>query len=419
MPALIRQANGQAWARERRSPCPILLEFGRADLYSADLLSEWTSPGKLFLVEIATLALILARVLGPLIEQLQRGQSLSADQVGVAIRQLIEEGVCAEEKAGFLAALAQKGETIEEIAAFARELRQHSLPLPLGPDLAGGRLLDVVGTGGDCLRTFNISTTTALLASAAGITVAKHGNRAVTSSAGSADVLEALGIRTDLTPEQAADWLRDHQFAFLFAPRFHPAFRHIAPARKLCAQRGQRTVFNYLGPLLNPARPRAQLVGVPRPALCEPIARVLQTLGVQRGMVVSGLTGPVSPGDDVSGMDELSTLGDNTVAEFYQEHGFACSILAPNRFPIQPASLADFVGGDAAANALIIRRLLRREDRGPKLDAVLLNSAAALFVAGKTRTLTEGWVLAEAVIGDGRAAAKLDELVAASRACPT
>ena len=149
-------------------------------------------------------------------------------------------------------------------------------------------ILDVVGTGGDRLSTFNISTTVAILCAAAGVAVAKHGNRAVTSSVGSADVIEALGIRVDLSPADAARALREHGFAFFFAPNFHPAFKNIAPARKLCAERGQRTIFNILGPLLNPARPSAMLVGVPRPELCEPMARALQSLGARRGMVVCG-----------------------------------------------------------------------------------------------------------------------------------
>src|SRR6185295_16772736 len=204
------------------------------------------------------------------------------------VAHLADELVLAETKAGFLSALARKGETTEEIAAFARVLRARSIQPPLDAETRAREILDVCGTGGDRLNTFNISTTVALVAAAAGVTVAKHGNRAITSQAGSADVLEALGIRIDLTPVEAARSLRDHQFAFFFAPMYHPAFRHIGPARKLCAGRGQRTIFNFLGPLLNPARPGAQLVGVPQPALCEPMARVLQLLGVRRGMVVCG-----------------------------------------------------------------------------------------------------------------------------------
>jgi len=248
-------------------------------------------------------------MLESLTERLAQGGSLSDAQVRAAISQLIDQGVAVETKADFLAALARKGETIEEIAAFARELREKSVRPPLDAATRAREILDVCGTGGDRLGTFNISTTVAIIAAAAGVTVAKHGNRAITSQAGSADVLEALGIRIDLEPETAARMLREHHFAFFFAPKYHPAFKHIGPARKLCAERGQRTIFNFLGPLLNPARPGAQLVGVPRAELCEPIARVLQMLGVRRGMVVSGRVGDAH-------LDELSTLGEICIAEF-------------------------------------------------------------------------------------------------------
>jgi len=270
----------------------------------------------------------------------------------------------------------------------------------------------VVGTGGDRLGTFNISTTAAILCAAAGVTVAKHGNRAVTSQAGSADVLEALGVRIDLTPTEAARSLRERHFAFFFAPAYHPAFKHIAPARKLCAERGQRTIFNFLGPLLNPARPDAMLVGGPRPELCEPLARVLQTLGVRRAMVVCGGIGSKFnvQSSKPQFLDELSTLGENTIAEFYQERGFAVSILSPEQFPLQRATLTDLLGGDRNANAEIIRRILRGDERGPKRDAVLLNAGAALFVVGKTKSLTEGWDWAAETIDSGKAAAKLAEL---------
>lgn len=338
------------------------------------------------------------------IPQLAAARPLADGQVRLAVEQLTDEKVPAAGKAAFLSALAQKGETPGEIAAFARELRDKSIQTPLDAETRAREILDVVGTGGDRLGTFNISTTTAIVCAAAGVTVAKHGNRAITSQAGSADVLEALGVRIDLTPAEAARSLREHHFAFFFAPNYHPAFKHIAPARKLCAERGQRTIFNYLGPLLNPARPSAMLVGVPRPELCEPLARVLQSLGVRRAMVVCGSVPAAGH------LDELSTLGPNTVAEFYQERGFATSVLSPEQFPVQSAKLADLIGGDCKTNAEIVRRILRGEERGPKLDAVLLNAAAALFVAGKTESLVEGWDLAAEIIDDGRANAKLAEL---------
>jgi anthranilate phosphoribosyltransferase len=353
-------------------------------------------------------ALYAGGVLTKLTEQLGRGQELTGPEVEAALLKLVAADEPAGPKADFLIALAVKGETVGEIAAFARGLREFSLQPPLDAETRNRGILDVVGTGGDRLNTFNISTAAALVASAAGVTVAKHGNRAVTSKSGSADVLEALGIKTDLAPEEAARWLREHRFAFFFAPRFHPAFKHIAPARKLCAERGQRTIFNFLGPLLNPARPHAQLVGVPAPALCAPFARVLQSLGVRRGMVVCGQAGPAA------WLDELSTLGENTIAEFYQEQALATSSLSAAQFPIQSVQLADLTGGDAAANAALARRILGGTDRGPRRDLVLLNAAAALFVAGRTRSLTEGWDVAAGLIDGGQALAKLEELVEAS-----
>ena len=338
------------------------------------------------------------------IPQLAAAQPLNDEQVRLAVEQLADEKVAANVKADFLTALAQKGETPDEIAAFARALRDKSIQPPLDPEIRNREILDVVGTGGDRLGTFNISTAAAILCAAAGVIVAKHGNRAVTSQAGSADVLEALGVRIDLPSTEAVRSLREHNFAFFFAPNYHPAFKHIAPARKLCAGRGQRTVFNLLGPLLNPARPSAMLVGVPRPELCEPLARVLQSLGVRRAMVVCGKV------SDVGFLDELSALGENTIAEFYQERGFTVSTMLPEQFPLQRATLVDLLGGGKTENAEIVRHILRGDERGPKRDAVLLNAAAALFVAGKAKSLAEGWNLAGETIDDGRASAKLAEL---------
>ena len=343
-----------------------------------------------------------------LTRQLAAANALTDEQVRQAVEVLVDEAVPAATKAEFLTHLARKGETTGEIAAFARELGARCIQPALEEALRAGMLLDVVGTGGDRLSTFNISTTVALVAAAAGVRVAKHGNRASTSPIGSADVMEALGIPFDLGPEEAVRSLREHGFAFFFAPKYHPAFRHIIPARKLCAERGQSTIFNFLGPLLNPARPTAALIGVPRPELCEPLARVLQSLGVRRAMVVCGAV----PGEDgtVHYLDELSPLGPTTVAEFYQERGLACSKVLTEWFPLQPAVLADLRGGGREVNAGIIRRVLSGEERGPKRDAVLLNAAAALFVADRTRSLADGWELAVETIDSGRAAAKLAEL---------
>lgn len=347
--------------------------------------------------------------------QLQRAEPLTATQISAAVTQLTTEAVPVETKAEFLTALARKGETLEEIAAFAAALLERSVRVPLDAATRAREILDVCGTGGDHLGTFNISTTVALVCAAAGVTVAKHGNRAVTSKTGSADVLESLGIRIDLTPEEAAAALRDHGFAFFFAPNYHPAFKHIIPIRKLCASRGQRTIFNFLGPLLNPARPTAQLLGVPKPELCKPLAQALQSLGLRRAMVVSGaVPDPAAPTHDpelgVRSLDEISTLGPSTVAEFYQARALAISQLHPETFPLQPVAFADLSGGDRDANAEIIRQILRGRDRGPRADAVKLNAGVVLFVVGRVRSISEGWELTDTLIHDGRAWAKLEQL---------
>ena len=342
-----------------------------------------------------------------LTSQLNDGTDLSEDQVCSALTGLMYEDIDAESKAMFLTALAEKGESADEISVFARELRDRSTEVALDAETRKGEMLDVCGTGGDKLNTFNISTTVAILCAAAGVKVAKHGNRAITSKSGSADVLKALGIPTELSPDEAADSIGGKGFAFLFAPGYHPAFKNIVPARKLCAERGQRTIFNFLGPLLNPARPTAQIIGVPNPALCEPLAKALQSLGIRRGMVVCGSI----DGTDKH-MDELSTLGDNQIAEFYQDKGFSNSVLSPKDLPLQEVKLEDLAGGDAEANAETTRQILGGQETGPKRDIVLLNAGAALFVGGAADSISGGWDLAKAVIEDGRASAKLDELKA-------
>jgi anthranilate phosphoribosyltransferase len=364
--------------------------------------------------------------------QVAAGQSLSGEAVQQVVAELVREDVTAELKADFLSALANKGETIEEIAAFAALLRDRSIGVPLDTKTRSREILDVVGTGGDKLNTFNISSTAALLCAAAGIIVAKHGNRAVTSASGSADVLESLGVPLNLSPTDAAKRLGETGFAFFFAPNYHPAFKHLGPARKLCAARGQRTIFNFLGPLLNPVRPTAMLLGVPRPEMCEPIAKVLQTLGVRRAMVICGevpgpveqslspsdgertgeKSGPASATQPIAHLDEISTLGTTTIAEFYQERALTVNRFNPAIFPLQPATLADLVGGDKQANAETARRILRGKERSPKRDAVLLNAAAALFVAGACPSMTAGWELAEELIHNGTAAAKLAQITA-------
>lgn len=346
-----------------------------------------------------------------LTEQLRGGTALTAADIANALDALTDESVPAETKADFLIALAAKGETPEEILGFAAGLRDRAIPLEVPAEIRARGVLDVVGTGGDRLGTINLSTGAALIAATAGVPVAKHGNRAVTSRAGSADVLAALGVPTELAPVKAAQVLQRHGFVFLLAPRYHPAFRGVAPARQLCAQRGRRTLFNLLGPLLNPARPDCQLLGVPEPRWCEPFARVLQQLGVRRGLVVCGEAGRREDGSPAY-LDEISSLGETTLAGYLPGGAVQVTRLNPRDFPLQAARVEDLRGGDAAANAASLRALFTGADRGPKRDALLLNAAGALFVAGHATSWYDGWVAAEALLDSGAVARKLDELTA-------
>ena len=331
-------------------------------------------------------------------------RDLSADETAEVVGLIMQGEATPAQIGGLLIGLRMKGETPAELAGAARAMRARATPIRCDAAV----VVDTCGTGGDGAATINISTIAAFVVAAAGVTVAKHGNRAVTSKAGSADVLEALGIPIELAPADAARWLDRHGFAFFFAPLYHPAFKHIIPARKLCSTRGVRTIFNFLGPLLNPAQPTAQLIGVPRPELCEPLAQALKQLGARRGMVVCGRAG-------AGWLDEFSPMGETHVAEFNSPQAVATSEIQPSIFPAQPGSLADLEGGDAQTNAGIIRAILSGAERGPKRDAVLLNAAAALNVAGVARRLTDGWALAAGLIDGGTAKAKLDELVAAGK----
>ena len=336
-------------------------------------------------------------------ERVASGQHLDDASVAAAVEQLVHDQISVEAKAGFLMKLAKKGETLSEIVAFARELRSRAINPPIDQETRQRGLIDVCGTGGDHAGTFNISTTVAFILAAAGIPVAKHGNRAITSKAGSADVLEELGIAVDLSPDRAAESLRRHNFAFFFAQAYHPAFKHIGPARRQCAAQGQRTIFNFLGPLLNPARPQAQVIGVPKPALCEPLAQALQLLGASRGMVICGKAGD-------HWLDEFSTLGSTTISEFYHERALSSSVVSEIDFGFPPAQLRDLAGIDRQQNAQFIRQILSGNERGPKRDIVLLNAGAAFLTAGKSRSIMEGIELAMETIESGLANSKFSAL---------
>jgi anthranilate phosphoribosyltransferase len=321
------------------------------------------------------------------------GRDLLGEEAHAAMMQVMGGQATPAQIAGFLIALRMKGETVEEITGCARAMRAHVTPaLPQHETL-----VDTAGTGGDGAHTFNISTSAALVAAAAGAFVAKHGNRAVSSRSGSADVLEALGVRIDLTPEDVAACIDEVGFGFMFAQAHHPAMRHAGPVRR---ELGVRTVFNLLGPLTNPAGARRQVVGVYARDLVEPIGQALAALGCEHALVAHG----------AGGLDELTPTGENLVAEV-RNGEVTISTVDPREFGAGPGVPADLGGGDAADNAAIVRTVFDGET-GPRRDAVILNAGAALYVAGVSDSLEQGVYAARDAIDDGRATATLDRLIA-------
>lgn len=328
---------------------------------------------------------------------------LTPAQVHEAAGFLLSSDVSPEAKADFLAALNKRGETPEEITAFVMEFLEHAVPVPVNRDALPGPMLDVVGTGGDKLNLFNVSTTSIFILAAGGVTVVKHGNRGITSKSGGADVLEALGVKIDLPPERTARALEELGVAFLFAPLYHPAFKAVVEARKLVAERGQRSIFNILGPLLNPARPEHQLIGVFDKALAEPFGRILQALGRKTSWVVHG------EADHHRGMDELSTLGPNLVVKVTPE-GLQTETLHAHSFGFPKAKVNDLIGGDAQMNADLLEGILAGRIKGPRRDIAVLNAAAGFVITGKAADMEAGRMLAEEMIDRGVAHAKLRAL---------
>lgn len=331
------------------------------------------------------------------INQLLAGQSLSVEQAEAVMDGIMSGATTPVQIAGFLVALRAKGETVDEIVGCARAMRRAAVPVrPARTDV-----IDTCGTGGDGAGTFNVSTTTAFVVAGAGLGVAKHGNRSVSSKSGSADVLEALGVNLDLTPGQVAGAIDEVGIGFLFAPKLHPAMRHaIGPRREL----GVRTIFNILGPLTNPAGASAQLLGVYDASLTEPLACVLQELGGRAAYVVHGF----------GGLDELTTTGPNRVSYFglgAADGHVVTETLDPRELGFDPARPEALRGGDPGENARITRAILAGEDRGPRRGVVLLNAAAALVAGDSAADLPEGLARAAESIDSGAALSKLDALV--------
>lgn len=291
----------------------------------------------------------------------------------------------------YLTALSLKGETIEEITGSAAGMREHCVKLLNDEDV-----LEIVGTGGDGSNSFNISTTSSIVIATSGVKVAKHGNRAASSKCGAADVLEALGVKIDVSPKKSATILNKINICFLFAQNYHIAMKYVAPVRR---ELGIRTVFNILGPLTNPAGANMQVMGVYEEALVEPLAEVLTNLGVKRAMVVYGQ----------DSLDEISLSAPTSVCEV-KDGKHTCYTITPEQFGLIRCNKEDLVGGSPEYNAKITRDILSGV-KGPKRDAVLLNAGAAIYIAGRTDSMQEGIELAAKLIDEGKALAKLEEFI--------
>jgi len=337
--------------------------------------------------------------LNSLVEKLRSGSDLNSGDVDLAVAQLLSDQTDDGVKAEFLTILHKKGETADEIAAFAKQLMKRAIDPMVDPAQLSGPIIDICGTGGDGLDFFNVSTAAMFVVAAGGAVVVKHGNRRVTSSCGSADVLEKLGVEIDLTPQHLNESLKQHGLGFVFARSYHPAFRVLGEMRQRLARRNQRTVFNILGPLLNPARPARQLVGVFDTRLTGIFAEVLRQLGRSHAWVVYGL------GDDGSGMDDISISGATTIAEL-KDGKVSSAVLDVSWLGIPRASVAELAGGDAAQNAQTIEGILSGMVSGAKRDMTLVNAAGGLVVAGLAKDLKGGIELAREELDSGRALEK-------------
>lgn len=335
-----------------------------------------------------------------LTHQLTAKTNLDDAQIAAAALQLVDPAVTAASKADFLRALSRKGETPAEIAGFVTEFLKLAVDPGLDRSKLPGPMLDVVGTGGDQLHLFNVSTTAMFILAAGGVCVTKHGNRGITSKAGGADVLEALGIKIDLPKERVVAGIESVGLGFFFAPLYHPAFKAVAGARKLLAAEGQRSIFNMLGPLLNPGRPDYQLIGVFDPALTRPFGEILVKLGRKGSWVVHGSA------NDGQGMDELSTLGKNQVCQLVGGE-LKDMTLDPKQLGFADAKLDELVGGDAAENAAILEGVLAGTIKGAKRDIAVLNASAGFVITGISPDLATGKALAEELLDRGAAHVKM------------
>lgn len=331
-----------------------------------------------------------------LIKKVEAGTDLSRQEAESAMEEILSGRSDEQTIVALLAALRAKGETVGELVGFARAMRGKVTPIFPNGTRPDELLVDTCGTGGDSSGTFNISTAAAFVAAGVGVHVAKHGNRSISSKCGSADVLEALGVRLDIAPERVGASIREIGIGFLYAPALHTAMRHAMSARR----RLGRTAFNLLGPLTNPAGARAQIAGVFSDKVVEKVARVLSELDVERAFVVHG----------AGGLDEISLAGETTVGDVHRSI-VRISQVTPEDFGLERAPLEAIAGGDAACNAEIVRSILAGE-RGPRRDIVIANASAAIVASGRAADFLEGAHLGAASIDSGAARKKLDALIA-------
>ncbi len=336
-----------------------------------------------------------------LIHQLEAKQELSPREIESAAEFLLDGSASSEKKAHLLEALSMKGETPAEIAGFVETFLQRAVNPHIQLLDLPGPTLDLCGTGGDQLHLFNVSTTTMFIAAAAGAIVVKHGNRGITSKSGGADVLEALGVRLDLNAEEFRHCLDKAGLGFLFAPNYHPAFKAVVEARKILGAKKVRTIFNLIGPLLNPARPECQLVGVYDRGLCPVFAEILQRLGRDSAWAVHGST------QSGAAVDEVSLMGPTWICKAGAYQDLEDEEITPQDFGLKCASVDALQGGDARENAVILEAILSGEETGPKRDMVLLNAGAALACAGLADHIGDGIEIARETIVDGSAREKL------------
>ena len=334
------------------------------------------------------------------IQTVVEGRELSTEEATAAMDAIMSGGVTPAQIGALVTALRMRGETVEEIVGFATAMRRHALQVDVARD--GQPLVDTCGTGGDASGSFNISTTAAFVIAGAGVRVAKHGNRAVTSRCGSADLLEGLGVAIELSPEAVARCVDEVGIGFMYAPAFHPAMRFVGPARR---EIGIRTIFNILGPLTNPAGARHQLVGVGHPEIAQKLAQVLARLGSERAVLVHA----------EEGLDEIGIAGPSAVTEYDVRDGeIRTYTVSPEEFGLVPATVDELRGGDVAENVAITRDVLSGED-GPRRSVTLLNAGAGIYAAGAAISFAAGIAMATTAIDSGRALAKLEQLAVRSR----